>query len=102
MDARQAISELVIANRIVAHLGVVDSFGHITVRNPELDRLAMDRPGDVSAAYRKAAAEELLQVRREALLEMPRGGGLVLDVDPARAADAVVGTYLDLKRRGRV
>lgn len=35
MDAKAAISELVIANRIVAHLKLVDSFGHVTVRNPE-------------------------------------------------------------------
>ncbi|HXC31384.1 MAG TPA: class II aldolase/adducin family protein [Verrucomicrobiae bacterium] len=35
MDAKAAISELVIANRIVAHLRLVDSFGHVTVRNPE-------------------------------------------------------------------
>ena len=35
MDASAAISELVIANRIVAHLRLVDSFGHVTVRNPE-------------------------------------------------------------------
>ena len=34
-DAGAAVSELVIANRIVAHLKLVDSFGHITVRNPE-------------------------------------------------------------------
>jgi ribulose-5-phosphate 4-epimerase/fuculose-1-phosphate aldolase len=35
LDASAAISELVIANRIVAHLRLVDSFGHVTVRNPE-------------------------------------------------------------------
>lgn len=35
MDARAAISELVIANRLVAHLKLVDSFGHVTVRHPE-------------------------------------------------------------------
>ncbi|HVA95714.1 MAG TPA: class II aldolase/adducin family protein [Candidatus Dormibacteraeota bacterium] len=35
MDARAAISELVIANRIIAHLQLVDSFGHVSVRNPE-------------------------------------------------------------------
>jgi len=35
LDASAAISELVIANRIVAHLKLVDSFGHVTVRNPE-------------------------------------------------------------------
>lgn len=35
MDAGAAISELVIANRLVAHLRLVDSFGHVSVRNPE-------------------------------------------------------------------
>ncbi|HET6145816.1 MAG TPA: class II aldolase/adducin family protein [Candidatus Acidoferrales bacterium] len=35
MDRAAAISELVTANRVVAHLKLVDSFGHVTVRNPE-------------------------------------------------------------------
>ena len=35
MNTREAISELVIANRVVAHLKLVDSFGHVTIRNPE-------------------------------------------------------------------
>jgi len=35
VDARAAISELVVANRVVAQLKLVDSFGHVTVRNPE-------------------------------------------------------------------
>src|SRR6202051_2822887 len=35
VDTDAAISELVIANRVVAHLKLVDSFGHVTVRNPE-------------------------------------------------------------------
>src|SRR5271169_2802141 len=35
MDAAAAISELVIANRVVAHLKLVDSFGHVSVRHPE-------------------------------------------------------------------
>ena len=35
MNASAAISELVIANRVVSHLRLVDSFGHVTVRNPE-------------------------------------------------------------------
>jgi len=35
VDASAAISELVIANRVVAHLRLVDSFGHVTIRNPE-------------------------------------------------------------------
>jgi ribulose-5-phosphate 4-epimerase/fuculose-1-phosphate aldolase len=35
VNAGAAISELVIANHVVAHLRLVDSFGHVTVRNPE-------------------------------------------------------------------
>jgi ribulose-5-phosphate 4-epimerase/fuculose-1-phosphate aldolase len=35
VGASAAISELVMANRIVAHLKLVDSFGHVTVRNPD-------------------------------------------------------------------
>jgi ribulose-5-phosphate 4-epimerase/fuculose-1-phosphate aldolase len=35
LDAATAKSELVMANRIVAHLKLVDSFGHVSVRDPE-------------------------------------------------------------------
>jgi ribulose-5-phosphate 4-epimerase/fuculose-1-phosphate aldolase len=35
VDANAAISELVVANRLVAYLKLVDSFGHVTIRNPE-------------------------------------------------------------------
>jgi ribulose-5-phosphate 4-epimerase/fuculose-1-phosphate aldolase len=35
VDAGAAIAELVIANRVVSHLKLVDSFGHVSIRNPE-------------------------------------------------------------------
>jgi len=35
LNASEAISELAIANRVIAYLKLVDSFGHITIRNPE-------------------------------------------------------------------
>ena len=72
----------------------------VTLRNPELDRAAMQRPETTRDAYRKAAAEELLHAREEALGHMRRAGVLVIDVTPERAAQAVVAKYLDLKRRG--
>ena len=72
----------------------------VTLRNPELDRAAMQRPETLRDAYRKAAAEELLHAREEALGHMRRAGVLVIDVTPERAAQAVVAKYLDLKRRG--
>jgi len=72
----------------------------VTLRNPELDAVAALRPETARDAYRKAAAEELLHAREEALGHMRRAGALVIDVTPERAAQAVVRKYLDLKRRG--
>ncbi len=72
----------------------------VTLRNPELDAVATQRPRAPRDAFRKAAAEELLHARDEALGHMRRAGVLVIDVTPERAAQAVVAKYLDLKRRG--
>jgi uncharacterized protein (DUF58 family) len=74
----------------------------VTLRNPELDRIAEARPTAISEAYRKAAAEELLAARDDALVQMRRSGAIVLDVPPDRASAAVVEQYLELKRRGRL
>ena len=58
MDRAAAISELVIANRIVAYLKLVDSFGHITVRNPENpQRFLMSR----ARAPRLVTNEDILE-----------------------------------------
>jgi uncharacterized protein (DUF58 family) len=72
----------------------------VTLRNPELDAAAGLRPETARDAFRKAAAEELLHAREEALSHMRRAGVIVIDVTPERAAQAVVAKYLDLKRRG--
>lgn len=72
----------------------------VTLRNPELDHVAALKPVEPRDAFRKAAAEELLRARDEALGHMRRAGVLVIDVTPERAAQAVVTKYLDLKRRG--
>ena len=74
----------------------------VTLRNPDLDRAAVRRPPTVAEAYRKAAAEELLAARGDALAEMRRIGAVVLDVPPEAASRAVVEQYLELKRRGRL
>src|SRR5439155_15879811 len=71
----------------------------VTLRNPEVDAVAALRPNTTRDAFRKAAAEELLRAREEALGRMRRAGVLVLDVPPERAAHAVVAKYLELKRR---
>jgi len=74
----------------------------VTLRDSGLDRLAMRRPATESEAFERAAAEELLQSRADALAEMRRRGLLVADVPPASAATAVVQAYDRLKRQGRI
>jgi len=72
----------------------------VTLRDAALDALAARPVADDADAYRRAAAEELLLAREEALAEMRRRGVLVLDVPAAGAAKAVVQQYELLKRRG--
>ena len=43
-EAESALVEkLVIANRILAHHGIVDGFGHVSVRTPEPGRFLLSR-----------------------------------------------------------
>ncbi|MGH7519262.1 MAG: DUF58 domain-containing protein, partial [Gemmatimonadales bacterium] len=72
----------------------------VTLRDPALERVAQAAPASVAVAFERAAAEELLHARDEALADMRRRGILVLDVAPAGAAEAVVERYEQLKRRG--
>ena len=72
----------------------------VTLRDPALDAMGARRATTVVEAFERAAAEELLIAREEALSEMRRKGVLTLDVPPRRAAEAVVEQYTQLKRRG--
>jgi uncharacterized protein (DUF58 family) len=72
----------------------------VTMRDPGLERLAVERPQTVDGAYERAAAEELLSAREQALADMRSRGVLVLDVHPRNASEAVVEQYQWLKRRG--
>jgi uncharacterized protein (DUF58 family) len=72
----------------------------VTLRDPALERLATRRPSTAESAFERAAAEELLQSREAALVEMRSRGVLVLDVAPSGASAAVVEQYNRLKRRG--
>lgn len=74
----------------------------VTLRDPSLERLASARPGHLNAAYERAAAEELLEVREGALVELRSRGVIVLDVLPEGAARAVVQQYDRLKRRALI
>ena len=52
-DERAVIDKLVLANRILAHYGIVDGFGHVSVRaeQPDTFLLSCSRaPATVTAA----------------------------------------------------
>jgi uncharacterized protein (DUF58 family) len=72
----------------------------VTLRHPELEALASRRPTAPAEAFERAAAEELLGAREEALAEMRTRGVMVLDVAPRAASRAVVEHYHRLKQRG--
>ena len=55
-----------------------------------------------SALYTRAAAEELIQARAEALERMRRTGAIVIDISPTTMTAAVVNRYLALKSRGAI
>jgi len=71
----------------------------VVLRDPALERLGSARPATLDEAYQRAAAEELLQAREEALADLRSHGVLVVDVLPDGAARAVVQQYERLKRR---
>jgi uncharacterized protein (DUF58 family) len=89
------------------HLVVV-----VALRNDAVFAMADAAPGGLAAAgdddagraslpiYERAAAEELIVGREEALERMRRAGVVVLDVSPAQMTAAVVNRYLEIKARG--
>jgi uncharacterized protein (DUF58 family) len=86
-----------LANSARRHLPIA-----VTLRSPALERSAAAPVADESDAFRRAAAEELLQARATALHTMRRAGVLVVDVLPAQAAPGVINRYLEVKARGRL
>ncbi|NIU77207.1 MAG: DUF58 domain-containing protein [Gammaproteobacteria bacterium] len=74
----------------------------VALRNPALDAWAAGAVANEADAYRRAAAEELLEARTLALRRMRRAGVLVLDMVPSQVVTEVVNQYLELKYRGRL
>jgi uncharacterized protein (DUF58 family) len=96
IDVRASQALIAHTTRSVArHLPLV-----VALRNEQLlATAASDTAGRSSALYERAAAEELLQARDEALLRMRRAGVSVLDVPPETMTAAVINRYLELKAR---
>lgn len=72
----------------------------VAMRNVELEAAAAAGVRDEHGAFRRAAAEELLQTRAVALNGIRRRGVLVTDVRPEAATTEALARYLEIKRRG--
>jgi uncharacterized protein (DUF58 family) len=72
----------------------------VALRNPEVEAVAAARGGGPAAPYRRAAAEELIDVRERALQGMRRAGVQVVDAAPGTVSAALLAKYSEIKGRG--
>jgi uncharacterized protein (DUF58 family) len=80
-----------------SHLVIIGS-----VRDPDLLRWASEPPGDVSGAYRQAAASAALATRRQLAARLRGLGATVVDAPPGKLAPALADSYLRVKATGRL
>jgi uncharacterized protein (DUF58 family) len=72
----------------------------VALRNPEVEAVAAARDAGTAAPYRRAAAEELLEVRERALQGMRRAGVQVVDAAPGTVSAQLLAKYSEIKGRG--
>ena len=74
----------------------------VAMAQPEVERIAAERPTTVEEMFRATAAQEMA-ARRELLLARLRDqGALTMDLDPAALSSAVLNQYLTVKERAMV
>jgi uncharacterized protein (DUF58 family) len=78
----------------------------VTLRDPEIDRIAQSSPelegNSVADAYARSVALDLLAQRQVAFAELTRKGVLVLDAPANQISDQLVDRYLTLKLRNQL
>ncbi|MDJ0795605.1 MAG: DUF58 domain-containing protein [Calothrix sp. MO_167.B12] len=71
----------------------------VTLRDPLVDEMAHTFTADVTAAYSRAVALDLLAQRQVAFAQLKQKGVLVLDAPANQISDGLVDKYLQLKAR---
>jgi uncharacterized protein (DUF58 family) len=81
----------------------------VTLRDPQVDNLAHTsidvfngKKGEISAAYNRAVALDLLSQRQVAFAQLKQKGVLVLDAPVDRISSQLVDRYLQLKARNQL
>jgi uncharacterized protein (DUF58 family) len=71
----------------------------VVIAQPELRRMASERPQDPTEMYRYTAALEIIQRRDIFLRQLRQQGALTLEVEPGRLSTALINGYLEVKER---
>ena len=74
----------------------------VTLGDPNVRRPATMRPTDAASLYEKMVALHLLDDRAAVLAQLAAYGVLTVDTDADKLNPRLIGTYLELKQRGRV
>jgi uncharacterized protein (DUF58 family) len=71
----------------------------VTLRDPQVDRIAHTATQEVTATYARAVALDLLAQRQVAFAQLKQKGVLVLDAPANQISEQLVDRYLQLKAR---
>jgi uncharacterized protein (DUF58 family) len=74
----------------------------VTLGDPNVRRPAQQRPTDGPSLYEKMVAQQLLDDRAAVLAQLASHGVLTVDTAADKLHPKLIGTYLELKERGRV
>ena len=74
----------------------------VTLRDPEVDNLAHTFTANVTQAYSRAVALDLLAQRQVAFAQLKQKGVLVLDAPANQITDQLVERYLQIKARNQL
>jgi uncharacterized protein (DUF58 family) len=74
----------------------------VTLGDPNVRRPALQRPRDGASLYEKMVAQQLLDDRAAVLSQLAAHGVLTVDTDADKLSPKLIGTYLELKQRGRL
>jgi uncharacterized protein (DUF58 family) len=74
----------------------------VTLGDPNVRRPAQQRPTDAPSLYEKMVAQQLTDDRANVLARLAAHGVLTVDTDADKLNPRLIGTYLELKERGRV
>jgi uncharacterized protein (DUF58 family) len=84
-----------VAELVRRHLVVL-----VVLEHPELDALAAREPRNAGEMFASAAAQEMLERRRETIAKLRQQGVLVVETTPGEVGASAISKYLEVKAQG--